>query len=497
MLHKFRSTLVAIIISAATLPVLVLAYPMLRKVTQVVENSALRELGLVAENVANDLNQELRFLTAKGLSICHDSDIQRATKSILFVSRAEELFGRFQRENPWVESIYLLDDKRKLSAAVPVKARAIGFAAIEERAAALFKNGIPSEAGYDRWEEGTGSPADYLLGWFPVPGMIGRSGGVLVFTVPIQGLRGYVSERVRGAMKVVLAREQDSETSEKPDLVSARTAFIIKNEFQGPLLKYWVKVSEPRAIRFALVYDTIRAFIILFVFILFVLAGCGYLFAHVVNRPLLTLSSKVLSIENQLQTLRQQMQPHFLFNILNNIATIVPEAPQKAVSMISRLSELYRAILESSKSATAPLEEEIKIVTNYLELQKMRFGERIKYSMSITNFGTNFGRAVYVPCLLLQTLVENAVKHGISKARDGGSISIEIQEPENGLFCCRVLNSGAKLNEKSETIGHGTGLENTRKRLNLLYGEKSNFHMGSLEDGRTEVSFYFTGKKIE
>ncbi|MCX7200195.1 MAG: uroporphyrinogen-III C-methyltransferase [Proteobacteria bacterium] len=142
-------------------------------------------------------------------------------------------------------------------------------------------------------------------------------------------------------------------------------------------------------------------------------------------------------VQSELHVMRSQMNPHFLFNSLNSVSTMASIDPEKAQTMISRLADLYRGILDSSKTATSPLAREIEIASNYLELEKMRFGERLSYEIHAS---TGLGE-VYAPGLLLQTLVENAVKHGIAPSRQGGKVRVTI-EPKDGLYQMTVRNSG-------------------------------------------------------
>jgi LytS/YehU family sensor histidine kinase len=162
--------------------------------------------------------------------------------------------------------------------------------------------------------------------------------------------------------------------------------------------------------------------------------------------------------------------------------------------MISKLSGLYRTVLDSSKSATSPLDREIRIVTDFLDLQKMRFEDRIRYSVDVPEDASR----IHVPSLLIHTLVENAVKHGIEKSREGGEIRVQVRR-EGTHFRCEIRNTGARLGKASlgpaaSADGSGTGLENTRRRLQLLYGAAGRFELASEPEGATVASFFFTGE---
>jgi sensor histidine kinase YesM len=154
--------------------------------------------------------------------------------------------------------------------------------------------------------------------------------------------------------------------------------------------------------------------------------------------------------------------------------------------MLTRLADLYRLILDASKEPLVPLNVELKIVDHYLALQKMRFNERLQYTLQAPANTEN----IHVPCMMIQTLVENAVKHGIAKSREGGRINVTIQPINDDFYECQVINSGAPLSGS----GNGTGIENTIKRLELLYGPD---HQFKLERGSetTIAKFFFTGRK--
>jgi len=167
--------------------------------------------------------------------------------------------------------------------------------------------------------------------------------------------------------------------------------------------------------------------------------------------------------ENQLNTLRAQMNPHFMFNALNGIRALVDENPEQAKRAITQLSAILRNAMTTVKRRTVPLGEELDIVKAYLALEAMRFEERLQVSFDIDPELTR----VSVPPMLLQTLVENAVKHGIAKLTKGGEVRISVHRGLNGLVMM-VANSGTY--EPGVITGTGIGLRNTRKRLGLLYG---------------------------
>lgn len=191
------------------------------------------------------------------------------------------------------------------------------------------------------------------------------------------------------------------------------------------------------------------------------------------------------SAESNLNVLKNQMQPHFLFNSLNSLAELIDSNREYASQMTQKLSDLYREILESSKQQVSSLESEISIVKKYLELEALRFGHRLKYDIEVPE---NIENTV-IPSLLLQTLVENSVKHGVSQSLEGGFVSLKIFKDKEG-FIAKIDNTAPKKTKPAESTG--TGLANTIARLDLLYGPKHNFKIETI-DGRTMVHFWFSG----
>ncbi|MBL7950765.1 MAG: histidine kinase [Flavobacteriales bacterium] len=182
--------------------------------------------------------------------------------------------------------------------------------------------------------------------------------------------------------------------------------------------------------------------------------------------------------ENQLNTLRAQMNPHFMFNALNGIRALVDEDPDQAKKAITQLSAILRNAMATVKRNVVPLGEEIDIVKAYLELEKMRYEERLRVHFSVP---AELERE-QVPPMLLQTLVENAVRHGIAPLLGGGDLHVIAQRTAGGLALI-VRNTGRYTPGKSQ--GSGIGLRNTRKRLDMLYGGQANFHIADL-DGMVE-----------
>lgn len=203
----------------------------------------------------------------------------------------------------------------------------------------------------------------------------------------------------------------------------------------------------------------------------------------------LALQSKLAQAEAQYNLLETQMQPHFLFNSLNVLSELIYVNPDLACNVTQQLADLYREILANSKSNFSNLGSEISILKKYIQIQKIRFGDRI-------HFKSNIGAEhfdVAVPSLILQTLVENAIKHGLSPRQEGGEIELYLT-PVDTMYEITVANTGELL--KSDTVlfqrptgrNQGTGLQNTKNRLELFYGRSHGFRIHT--DGKkTYVSF--------
>jgi len=186
----------------------------------------------------------------------------------------------------------------------------------------------------------------------------------------------------------------------------------------------------------------------------------------------------------QLNALRQQIEPHFLFNTLNAIAGLVREGKNDtAVGMIAGLSDLLRHALKDSNRQEVLLGEELEFLQKYLDIQKVRFAERLQLSVEIDR---EFLIA-RVPTLILQPIVENAVKHGIAKRANGGVIQISAVR-SNGMLTFRVYNDGPGLPAGWDTNQSGVGISNVRTRLQSLYGNAFELTMRNRAPGGVEVS---------
>jgi len=187
----------------------------------------------------------------------------------------------------------------------------------------------------------------------------------------------------------------------------------------------------------------------------------------------------------QLDTLRMQLHPHFLFNTLNGIVGLVRDNKNDAaVNMLVGLSDLLRHTLEHSERQEIELREELKFINLYLRIQQMRFSDRLRINMEIDPASTK----ALVPNLLLQPIVENALRHGIGRSEANGELTIK-SSAENGELRMTVLDNGKGLPANWQLkSSNGIGLANTVARLQQLYGELHRLDIRNREHGGVEVT---------
>jgi len=186
----------------------------------------------------------------------------------------------------------------------------------------------------------------------------------------------------------------------------------------------------------------------------------------------------------QLHALRQQIEPHFLFNTLNSVAGLVREGRNdSAVSMLAELSDLLRRMLNDSTRQQVALQEEMAYAQKYLDIQKVRFMDRLQVDVDVPG-ELNLAQ---VPSLILQPMVENAIKHGIAKHARGGAIRIAASR-SNGMLTLSVFNDGPSLPVNWETTRPGIGISNVRARLQTLYGDDCDIRLRNRDAGGVVVS---------
>jgi LytS/YehU family sensor histidine kinase len=181
-----------------------------------------------------------------------------------------------------------------------------------------------------------------------------------------------------------------------------------------------------------------------------------------------TLKASALAQEAQLKMLRYQLNPHFLFNTLNAISTLVLDGQNRIANLaVSRLSEFLRYSLDQDPMKKVTLRQELDALNLYLGIEKLRFGDRLKLEFDVDERT----ETALVPSLLLQPLVENAMKYAIAPREKGGSVTV-IAGIEGNLLRLAVMDDGPGLPVGGTAgIGRGVGLRNTRERLKVLYGD--------------------------
>jgi two-component system LytT family sensor kinase len=173
--------------------------------------------------------------------------------------------------------------------------------------------------------------------------------------------------------------------------------------------------------------------------------------------------------EAELNKLKSQLNPHFMFNAMNSIRALIDENPQKAKEAVTQLSNILRQTLTLEKNKLISFDDEMTLVKDYLALEKIRFEERLNYSFHLDESSSQYK----IPPMLLQTLVENAIKHGISKLTEGGIVDITTKQIENKKLQIEIINTGDYNPDANPQSGYG--LENTRNRLAFVFADDASF----------------------
>ena len=211
--------------------------------------------------------------------------------------------------------------------------------------------------------------------------------------------------------------------------------------------------------------------------------NCIYFIYHYIQKSrkqqVDTLKLEALVKELELKTIKAHINPHFIFNALNSIRALIDENPVRARTAITELSNILRSSMKSDKSETVPFEKELGTVKDYLALEHIRFEERLQVEYNIDEDTLNQP----VPPMMLQILVENAIKHGINKQIDGGVIKItsDFKDDYHELL---VQNTGCLLTTSSSD---GFGLASTQNRLQLMFGAKAHFQLNEINENTVEA----------
>jgi two-component system LytT family sensor kinase len=187
----------------------------------------------------------------------------------------------------------------------------------------------------------------------------------------------------------------------------------------------------------------------------------------------------------RLDVLKMQLQPHFLFNTLHAISALVRKDPEAADRIITRLGDILRMTLQTNGRQEVPLQQELELLEKYFEIQRTRFGSRLKVHLQQDATATD----ALVPSLLLQPLIENSVRHAVEAREEPGSVWIETRRTGDRLRLeVRDDGPGFPDDVKTPAPGRGLGLRNTRARLSALYGDSASFDLGDGAEGGARVT---------
>jgi two-component system, LytTR family, sensor kinase len=197
----------------------------------------------------------------------------------------------------------------------------------------------------------------------------------------------------------------------------------------------------------------------------------------------LQMESNVKSLE--IKNIKNHLQPHFIFNALNSIRALVDENPTHAREAITQLSNILRSSIQVDKVESLPLKKELEIVKDYLSLERIRYEERLQVTYNIQDNTLELP----IPPLLLQTLVENAIKHGIAAFVDGGIIEIN-SFMASKFHVITIRNTGhyEKGASVSASTGEGFGLESSKERLQYLFGKEASLHIKNIPNNLVELT---------
>lgn len=264
-------------------------------------------------------------------------------------------------------------------------------------------------------------------------------------------------------------------------LISMSSKSIVKNVelLSGNEKKMLNNAEHPYFTNKSLVVLNGAFYIFVYLFIWNLIYFIYHFITKTRRQELDTLKLESLVKELELKTIKAHINPHFIFNSLNSIRALIDENPGRARNAITELSNILRSSMQTEKMEAVPFERELNIVKDYLALENMRFEDRLRVEYDIDEDTLNQP----VPPMMLQTLVENAIKHGISKQINGGKVKI-ISDFKDNFHALSVQNTG-KLNGNGK--GNGFGLPSTLDRLSLLYGEKARFNIKQLSAETVEA----------
>ena len=219
------------------------------------------------------------------------------------------------------------------------------------------------------------------------------------------------------------------------------------------------------------------------VFILYMFWTTIYILYHYLESNNKSLKYEAAANEMQLNQLKSQLNPHFIFNALNSMRALVDENPAKAKIAITQLSNILRNSLIMDKMRVVDFNDELNTVKDYLALESIRFEERLQVTYDIAPSSEKF----QIPPMMMQTLVENAIKHGVSNLMQGGLVELKTSV-EDSVLKIQIRNSGQLVNGVAKKPKQGGyGIANTKQRLKLIYGDQSSFKIFN-ENGKFVIT---------
>jgi two-component system LytT family sensor kinase len=191
-----------------------------------------------------------------------------------------------------------------------------------------------------------------------------------------------------------------------------------------------------------------------------------------------------LLVEARLAALTSQINPHFLFNTLNSVSSLIRTDPNQARLMVLRLSKVLRRLLRKNENFST-LREELSFIDDYLSIELVRFGDKLRFEKDAAEDTLD----ILVPSMLLQPLVENSIKHGLSRRVEGGTIRIQTRRTDNNKLHLLVEDDGAGIPEAklATLLDHGIGVSNVNERLNVLFGNEYRMWVDSQPGAGTRI----------
>ncbi len=204
--------------------------------------------------------------------------------------------------------------------------------------------------------------------------------------------------------------------------------------------------------------------------IFLVLAGLAIVTRLLIEERTKLLEEEAVRLQAELKALQAQVNPHFLFNALNSISSLILDNPRQAENLVEDIADLFRNILGASEQGWWTVNDELALVRNYLNIESIRLKEKLSFKINISSGAEN----LVIPCLLIQPLVENAIKHGINRCVSGGKIEIEIiAANELSIKVKDILNINGNYPLPGIPSGQKSGIENMLKRLDIIYGKNA------------------------